>query len=180
LHNRENAAAAAAAARAAGASQAAIAAGIPTFRGVPHRLEVVGERGGVRYVNDSKATNVAAALRALAAYPDDRVHLILGGRGKGEDLRPLAQAIGPNVAGVYLVGELASELARVLGFGVVAGDLETAVVCAAEAAHPGDVVLLSPACASYDQYRDFEQRGEDFRRIVENLDGCAGGSRATS
>ena len=96
-HNRENAAAATAAARAAGIADEHIAAALLTFPGVPHRLELVGERDGVRYVNDSKATNVAAALRALAAYADEPVHLILGGSPKGEDFAPLAAAIGPNV-----------------------------------------------------------------------------------
>ena len=103
-HNRENAAAATAAARAAGIADDAIAEALRTFPGVPHRLELVGERDGVRYVNDSKATNVAAALRALAAYADEPVHLILGGSPKGEDFAPLAAAIGPNVRSVHLIG----------------------------------------------------------------------------
>ena len=170
-HNRENAAAATAAARALGVSDERIAEALVAFPGVPHRLEPVGERGGVRYVNDSKATNVAAARRALAAYADDPVHLILGGSRKGEDYAPLVAAIGQNVRGVYLIGETADELAAALGdrTAVRAGDLATAVRLASEAAVPGDVVLLSPACASYDQYDDFEQRGEDFRRLVANL-----------
>jgi UDP-N-acetylmuramoylalanine--D-glutamate ligase len=163
-HNRENAAAATAAAHAAGIEDDAIARGLLEFPGVPHRLELVAEARGVRYVNDSKATNVAAAKRALAAYADEPVHLILGGSLKGEDFRPLADAIGPNVRSVHLIGEAAVQLGA-----VVAGHddetLERAVAHAAAEAQPGEVVLLSPACASYDQFEDFEQRGEEFRRL---------------
>ena len=164
-HNRENAAAATAAARAAGIGDEAIADGLRTFPGVPHRLELVAERGGVRYVNDSKATNVAAALRALAAYSDEPVHLILGGSPKGEDFSPLAAAIGPNVRSVHLIGAEAPRLAEVID-----GDrdetLGAAVAHAARLARSGDVVLLSPACASYDQFANFEERGETFRELV--------------
>ncbi len=166
-HNRENAAAATVAARALGTPDEQIAEALRTFPGVPHRLEPVGEVDGVRYVNDSKATNVAAALRALAAYADEPVHLILGGSRKGEDFAPLAAALGPNVRSVHLIGETASELAAVIPQGQGDGDLARAL--AAIEARPGEVVLLSPACASYDQYRDFEERGEDFRRLVQNL-----------
>ena len=163
-HNRENAAAATAAARAAGVGDEAIAEGLRTFPGVPHRLEPVAEVGGVRFVNDSKATNVAAARRALAAYEDEPVHLILGGSLKGEDFAPLAAAVGSNVRSIHLIGEAAGELAAVLD-GHDDGTLERAVAHAAAGARPGDVVLLSPACASYDQYENFEQRGEEFRRL---------------
>jgi len=169
LHNRENAAAATAAARAAGATDEQIAEGLRDFTGVAHRLELVGERRGVTYVNDSKATNVAATLRALAAYEDEPVRLILGGSRKGEDFAALAAALGPNVHTVYVIGETADELARAIPDTIRAGDLETAVERAATAAQPGEVVLLSPGCASYDQFRDFEERGEEFRRLVENL-----------
>ena len=169
MHNRENAAAAVAAARAAGAGDEAIARGLRDFTGVPHRLELVAERHGVSYVNDSKATNVAATLRALAAYEDTPVRLILGGSRKGEDFAPLAAALGPNVRAVYVIGETADELARAIPDTIRAGDLATAVERAATAAQPGEVVLLSPACASYDQFRDFEERGEEFKRLVANL-----------
>ena len=169
LHNRENAAAATAAARAAGATDEQIAEGLRDFTGVAHRLELVGERRGVTYVNDSKATNVTATLRALAAYEDEPVRLILGGSRKGEDFAALAAALGPNVHTVYAIGETADELARAIPDTIRAGDLETAVERAATAAQPGEVVLLSPGCASYDQFRDFEERGEEFRRLVENL-----------
>jgi UDP-N-acetylmuramoylalanine--D-glutamate ligase len=168
-HNRENAAAATAAARALGIPDEQIAHALETFPGVPHRLEPVGEVSGVRHVNDSKATNVAAALRALAAYADEPVHLILGGSHKGEDFTPLAAAIGPNVQSVHLIGETAGELAAAIPEAHDDGDLATAL--AHVEARPGDVVLLSPACASYDQFRDFEQRGEEFRRLVQNLSG---------
>jgi UDP-N-acetylmuramoylalanine--D-glutamate ligase len=170
-HNRENASAAAAAARAAGGEEAAIAEGLRTFPGVPHRLEPLDGAGGVRFVNDSKATNVAAAQRGLAAYADERVHLILGGSLKGEDFRPLAEAIGPNVASVHLIGEAAAALAGGL-VGVPThddGTLGKAVAHAFGEAQPGDVVLLSPACASYDQFENFEQRGETFRELVRGL-----------
>ncbi len=163
-HNRENASAATAAARAAGIGDDAIAEALRTFPGVPHRLEPIGEVDGVRYVNDSKATNVAAALRALAAYPDALV--ILGGSLKGEPFEPLAA----HVRRAFLVGDASDRLAEVLGGRAVrAGTLARAVELASAEARVGDVVLLSPACASYDQYANFEERGEDFRRLVANL-----------
>ncbi len=166
-HNRENAAAATAAARAAGIDDEQIAHALRTFPGVPHRLELVRELNGVRYVNDSKATNVAAALRALAAYEDEPVHLVLGGSRKGEDFAPLAAALESNVKSVHVIGETADELAAAIPQAERDGDLATAL--ASIDAEPGDVVLLSPACASYDQFRDFEARGEEFRRLVQNL-----------
>ena len=169
-HNRENAAAAAVAARAAGATDAEIGRALREFPGVPHRLEPVRERDGVLFVNDSKATNVAAALRAIASY-DGPLLLLLGGRAKGESFEPLASAGRDRVKRVFLVGEAAPELADALGDlpHEIDGDLETAVRAAAAAAVPGDVVLLSPACASYDQFRDFEERGDAFRRLVQSL-----------
>jgi UDP-N-acetylmuramoylalanine--D-glutamate ligase len=170
-HNRENAAAATAAARATGVEDAAIAEALTTFPGVPHRLEPVGEVRGIRFVNDSKATNVAAARRALAAYEDEQVHLILGGSLKGEDFGPLAAAIGPNVADVHLIGEAARPLEEALGTRRGHDDktLERAVAHAVRQARPGQVVLLSPACASYDQFENFEQRGDVFRGLVAQL-----------
>jgi UDP-N-acetylmuramoylalanine--D-glutamate ligase len=173
-HNRENAAAATAAARAAGVSDAVIARALETFPGVAHRLEPVGERSGVRYVNDSKATNVAAALRALSAY-DAPLILIAGGRPKGEGFQPLAEAARRRVKRALLIGEAAGEIGGAFETaGVIcegSGDLDAAVRAASAAAQPGDIVLLSPACASYDQYRDFEERGDHFRRLVEDLPG---------
>jgi UDP-N-acetylmuramoylalanine--D-glutamate ligase len=170
-HNRENAAAATAAARAAGIADDAIAEALRTFPGVAHRLELVGEVGGVRFVNDSKATNVAAARKGLEAYSSEPVHLILGGSLKGEDFGPLAAAIGENVRSVHLIGQAGDQLAAALEAHSYSRDetLERAVGHAAELAAAGDVVLLSPACASYDQFENFEQRGEEFRRLVEEL-----------
>ncbi len=169
-HNRENAAAATAAARAAGVGDDAIAEALRTFPGVPHRLEPVAEVAGVRYVNDSKATNVAAALRGLAAYAAEPMQLILGGSLKGESFAPLAAAVGPNVTAIHLVGEAAPELAAVLGASAHDdGTLAQAVAHAAELGRPGSVVLLSPACASYDQYENFERRGEQFKSLVAAL-----------
>ena len=167
LHNRENAVAATVAARAAGVAEERIAEALRTFPGVPHRLELVRELNGVSYVNDSKATNVAAALRALAAYAEEPVHLIVGGSRKGEDFAPLAAALGPNVRSVHVIGETADELVAAIPQAQRDGDLASAL--GAVKAEPGDVVLLSPACASYDQFRDFEERGEEFRRLVQNL-----------
>jgi UDP-N-acetylmuramoylalanine--D-glutamate ligase len=171
-HNRENAAAATAAARAAGVADDAIAQALRTFPGVPHRLELVRELRGVRWVNDSKATNTAAAARGVAAY-DAPLRLILGGSLKGEDFVPFARELPENVRSIYLVGTAGDELAAALGAAgrpyLRAGDLPTAVARAAADAEPGDVVLLSPACASFDQFANFEERGDTFRRLVEEL-----------
>jgi UDP-N-acetylmuramoylalanine--D-glutamate ligase len=165
VHNRENAAAATAAARAAGIADEHIAAALRSFRGVPHRLELVGERDGVRFVNDSKATNVAAAVRALEAYSDESVHLILGGSSKGEDFAPLAAAIGVNVRPVHFIGTEAERMIELID-GHIDGTLERAVEHAMRLARPGEVVLFSPACASYDQFENFEARGDAFRALV--------------
>jgi UDP-N-acetylmuramoylalanine--D-glutamate ligase len=174
LHNRENAAAATTAARAAGIGDDAIAAGLRTFPGVEHRMEELPETGGVRFVNDSKATNAAAAVRALAAFPGLRKHVILGGLGKDEPYARLAGAFAPGDR-AYLIGAAAGELAAALAAADVrferSGDLATAVSAAARAARPGEMVLLSPACASFDQFTSFEHRGEEFRRLVQKLHG---------
>jgi UDP-N-acetylmuramoylalanine--D-glutamate ligase len=171
-HNRENAAAATAASRAAGIDDDAIAEALRTFEGVPHRIELVRDLRGVRYVNDSKATNVAAAVRALASFPDARLHVILGGRGKHESYTSLAAAFKPGDV-AYVVGEAADEIARSLAAVSVtfarAQTVENALAAASAAAAPGDVVLLSPACASFDQFVDFEARGDIFRSLVEEL-----------
>jgi len=171
-HNRENAAAATAAARAAGIPAGAIADALRTFPGVPHRLELVRELRGVRWVNDSKATNTAAARRGIAAY-DAPLRLILGGSLKGEDFAPFARELPENVRSIYLIGAASDELAAALDAAgrsyARAGDLATAVAAAAAAAQRGDVVLLSPATASFDQFANFEERGDTFRRLVEEL-----------
>jgi UDP-N-acetylmuramoylalanine--D-glutamate ligase len=171
-HNRANAAAATAAARAAGIGDEAIAVALRTFPGVAHRLELVRELDGVRYVNDSKATNTAAARRGVAAY-DAPLRLILGGSLKGEDFGPFARELPANVRSVYLVGEASDQLAAALD---AAGrtysrdvDLPHALAHARADAEPGDVVLLSPAAASYDQFDNFEARGDAFRRLVREL-----------
>jgi UDP-N-acetylmuramoylalanine--D-glutamate ligase len=172
-HNRENAAAATAAARAAGVGDAAIAEGLRTFPGVEHRLELVAEIDGVRFVNDSKATNTAAARRGIEAFSGQPTRLILGGSLKGESFDELADSLPASVRSIDLIGEASDALAASLGrAGRVyrrSGDLATAVGAAAGEADPGDVVLLSPACASYDQFHDYEERGETFRRLVGDL-----------
>ena len=172
-HNRENAAAATAAARAAGIDDAAIAAALRSFPGVEHRIEQVAELDGVSYVNDSKATNVAAARRALAAFPGVHKHVILGGLGKNEPYGPLADSFAEGDR-AYLIGTAADEIGAALAVQGVpyvrSGDLASALAAARVAARPGDVVLLSPACASFDQFTSFEHRGEEFRRLLEELD----------
>ena len=171
-HNRANAAAATAAARAAGVDDAAIADALRRFEGVPHRLELVRELRGIRYVNDSKATNTAAALRGVESYAEP-LHLILGGSLKGEDFGPFARDLPANVRTIHLIGDATDELAAALdtadrGY-ARDRDLEHAIAHAASVAEEGDVVLLSPACASFDQYESFEQRGDRFRALVEAL-----------
>jgi UDP-N-acetylmuramoylalanine--D-glutamate ligase len=170
-HNRENVMAAAAIAAVAGGLAAEdLARGLESFAGVPHRLEVVGELDGVIYVNDSKATNADAACAALDAYPTG-VHLIAGGTGKGASFAPLAAAArAADVRCVYLIGATADEIGAAMEDAGVptrqCGRLETAVTRAAEAARPGDVVLLAPGCASFDQFTSFEARGDRFRALV--------------
>ena len=174
-HNVENAMAAAAAALAMGLSRDDVAEGLRGFEGVPHRLERVGEVGGVNYVNDSKATNVTAAVAGISAF-EGGVHAILGGSLKGETFERLAGPISERCLACYLIGEaagrLANDLAPASRAGVEiqeAGTLERAVETAAARAQPGEVVLLSPACASFDAFEDFEQRGERFRELVRGL-----------
>jgi UDP-N-acetylmuramoylalanine--D-glutamate ligase len=171
-HNRANAMATAAVCLARGIERDAVAEALRTFTGVAHRLETIAVRNGVAYVNDSKATNVASAIVALESY-DSGVHLIAGGRGKNQDFSALAEPVAERCAAVYLIGEASAELGAVLDpTGVVVHRscvLEHAVAAAASAARPGDTVLLSPASASYDQYPDFEARGEHFRALVREL-----------
>jgi UDP-N-acetylmuramoylalanine--D-glutamate ligase len=159
-HNRVNAAAAAAIALARGIPRDAVRAGLRTFRGVEHRLEEVATIDGVLYVNDSKATNVASTLVALDSF-EAPVHLILGGRAKGQTFA----ALRGRAHAAYLIGEAAEQLEGEVG-GERCGDLATAVARARAAARRGDVVLLSPACASYDQFTDFEARGRAFKALV--------------
>jgi UDP-N-acetylmuramoylalanine--D-glutamate ligase len=174
-HNVSNAMAAATAALAMGLDRDAVREGLRSFAGVPHRLEPVAEIGGVRFVNDSKATNVASALVGISAF-EGGVHAILGGSEKGEPFAPLAGPVGERCAACYLIGATADRLAAVLSPVLAGGvklhrcaDLEDAVRRAAAAARPGEVVLLSPACASFDAFESFEARGERFREIAEEL-----------
>jgi UDP-N-acetylmuramoylalanine--D-glutamate ligase len=168
-HNRENAMAAAAVCIARGLSATAVRAGLASFGGVAHRLEEIATAGGVLFVNDSKATNVASAVVGIESFSGG-VHAILGGRGKGGDYAPLAGAVAARARAAYLIGEAAPQIRAALADTAVplhdCGDLATAVTAARAAARPGDVVLLSPACASYDQYRSFEVRGDHFRALV--------------
>jgi UDP-N-acetylmuramoylalanine--D-glutamate ligase len=172
-HNVQNGMAAAATCLARGISPGAVARGLRTFGGVAHRLERIAEIDGVWWINDSKATNVASTIVALRSF-GGRIRLIAGGRGKQQDFSPLVPLVRERCAAVYLIGEASGELAAVLGgTGVAlseAGDLGHAVARAREDSRPGETVLLSPACASYDQFRDFEARGEHFRALVEGLE----------
>jgi UDP-N-acetylmuramoylalanine--D-glutamate ligase len=174
-HNIENAMAAAAAALASGLPRDAVAEGLRSFPGVRHRLELVRERDGVLWVNDSKATNVASALAGLQSF-DGGVRLIAGGRPKEESFEPLAPVVADRCVACYLIGEAAermtAELALASEAGVEISDvgtLERAVEAAAAEAKAGEVVLLSPACASFDAFKNFEERGDRFRELVEAL-----------
>lgn len=169
-HNAENALAAIAVAQALGVPEAAIDRGLASFPGLPHRTERIAVKHGVAFVNDSKATNPDSAAPALAAF--GRIHWILGGQAKADDLDACAPHLA-HVVRAYTVGEAGPRLAAILAAKGVAveesGDLATAVAHAAAIAVPGDTVLLSPACASFDQFRDFEDRGDRFRELVEAL-----------
>jgi UDP-N-acetylmuramoylalanine--D-glutamate ligase len=172
-HNHQNAAAAAAVALHIGIPRTAIAEALATYPGLAHRQERIATLDGVLFVNDSKATNADAAARALGCY--DKIQWIAGGQAKDggiESLRPYF----PRVAHAWLIGEAANDFARTLGDvpHTLAGDLASAVRGAFAAAKPGTVVLLSPACASWDQFRSFEHRGETFRGLVAGLSGNEG------
>jgi UDP-N-acetylmuramoylalanine--D-glutamate ligase len=170
-HNIENALAATALAQWAGASDAAITRAFDTFRGVEHRLEAVRERRGVKFVNDSKATNVDSTLVALEALPQG-LHVILGGEHKGSPYAPLIPLLRKKARKIYLIGEAAplieKELGKVVPFSR-SGDMARAVSEAAQNAAPGETVLLSPACASFDQFNNFEHRGAVFKELVGRL-----------
>jgi UDP-N-acetylmuramoylalanine--D-glutamate ligase len=165
-HDLANGLAAAAAAEAAGASRESVAAALRRFPGLAHRVALVGEASGVRWYDDSKATNPHAALAAVSGF--ESVVLVAGGRNKGMDLSPLTAA-APHVRAVVAIGEAGPDVAAAfegLRPVVRAGSMAEAVEAAAGLAQPGDVVLLSPACASFDQYRSYAHRGEDFARTV--------------
>jgi UDP-N-acetylmuramoylalanine--D-glutamate ligase len=175
----DNALAAAAAADLAGASESAIHGVLSRFEGLPHRVRDVAVRAGVRYVDDSKATNPAAAVASLLAQTA-RIVWLAGGRNKGLDFAPLADAAKrARVRLAIVFGESAAELAEVLGSVVRVERLETlaeAVSYAAASARPGDVVLLAPACASFDQFKSFEDRGEQFAALARAIPDAAGGA----
>ncbi|MDJ0920121.1 MAG: UDP-N-acetylmuramoyl-L-alanine--D-glutamate ligase [Henriciella sp.] len=172
-HNYQNAAAAYATCQALGVAPGRIMAGLRSFGGLPHRMERVGEIDGVRFINDSKATNAQAAEQALKTWP--KVHWIAGGMPKAEGIEPLAPLFD-RIAGAYLIGESQDAFAKTLGPDLPVtkcGTLEAATQAAFDAAkasgEPNPIVLLSPACASFDQYKDFEARGDAFRAIVKRL-----------
>jgi UDP-N-acetylmuramoylalanine--D-glutamate ligase len=146
--------------------------GLRSFAGVPHRLEEVATRDGVLYVNDSKATNIASTQVALDAFMDGgSIHLILGGQGKGQDFTALRDGVQRSCRAVYLIGQDAGLIAHALADLDPpihqCGELERAVSGAQANARAGEVIMLSPACASFDQFADFEARGERFRALVE-------------
>jgi UDP-N-acetylmuramoylalanine--D-glutamate ligase len=173
-HNVHNAMAAAAVCLARGIDPDAVRDGLRTFAGVPHRLEEVARREDVLYVNDSKATNVASTLVALDSFAPGVVHLILGGQAKGQDFTPLREPVQRSCQAVYLIGEDATLIASALAGMPVplleCGELEQALAVAVSTARPGDVILLSPACASFDRFADFEARGERFRELVLGME----------
>ncbi|WP_394730951.1 UDP-N-acetylmuramoyl-L-alanine--D-glutamate ligase [Altererythrobacter sp. GH1-8] len=176
-HNAQNAAGAIGACRSLGLESSKIDAGLRTFTGLPHRMELVAEYEGVLFINDSKATNPDSAAPALAAYPPEngrpRIHWIVGGLPKEDGLGPCEDHLA-NIAAAYTIGEAGPRFAELLEPHVPVHRAELlceAVTAAAANAQPGDVVLLSPACASFDQFRDFEKRGEHFRQVVSVVTG---------
>ncbi len=171
-HNVENVLAAVTTTRIAGANPAAIAKGVRSFAGVEHRLEFVAEVGGVRYFNDSKATNVDATLKALDAFPG-RILIILGGKDKGSDYTVLRKPLREKAILALLIGAAADKIEKQIEGSVAiegAGTIERAVEIASHAARPGDVMLLAPACASFDQFQNFEHRGRVFKDLVHQLE----------
>jgi UDP-N-acetylmuramoylalanine--D-glutamate ligase len=175
-HNVANALAAALSASRLGVAHDAIATALRGFAGLPHRHQLVAEARGVRFVDDSKGTNVGATAAGLAGYLPGTIHLILGGLGKGQDFSELRPALASRVARVYLIGEAEPAIAAALA-GAVAiercGTLARALARAVVLAHVGDTVLLSPACASFDQFRDYGHRGDEFARLAREVVGAA-------
>jgi UDP-N-acetylmuramoylalanine--D-glutamate ligase len=170
-HNLENVLAATIATKLAGAALPAIAAGVRSFAGVEHRLEFVADINGVRYYNDSKATNVDATLKALDAFPG-RILIILGGKDKGSDYSVLQQPLREKAILALLIGAAAEKIeGQVAGSVAIerAGTMDRAVGIAARTARPGDIVLLAPACASFDQFENYEQRGRIFKDLIRRL-----------
>ncbi|HJX27856.1 MAG TPA: UDP-N-acetylmuramoyl-L-alanine--D-glutamate ligase, partial [Thermoanaerobaculia bacterium] len=181
VQNLENAMAAALLARAIGAEPQEICRGLQGFEGLPHRMQRVGERGGVVFYDDSKGTNPGAVLKSLEGFVDGSVHLILGGRNKDADLSVLTPLVAQKARRAYLIGESADEFAAALGGQVPqerSGTLDRAVRSAAGQARPGESVVLSPACASFDQFRNFVHRGEVFQSLVREILGGPDGEEA--
>jgi len=171
-HNVENVLAAAAATLLAGADAAAVAKGVRSFSGVEHRLEFVAEIGGVRYYNDSKATNVDATLKALDAFPG-RILVVLGGKDKGSDYAALQKLLREKAILALLIGAASEKIEKQIAGSVAierAGTIDRAMDIASHAARPGDVVLLAPACASFDQFENYEHRGRVFKDLVHQLE----------
>ena len=172
-HNVENVLAAVCAARLAGVEPAAIRKAGESFKAVEHRLEFVAEINGVDYYNDSKATNVDAAAKAIASFPGG-IHLILGGKDKNSDYRQLRSLLEERVKAVYTIGAAAEKIETHI-YGAVpvvsAGTLDQAIARAAEAAQPGEIVLLAPACSSFDQFENYEHRGQVFKDLVHARQG---------
>ena len=181
VQNLENAMAAALLARAVGAGPDAIRSALRNFRGLPHRMQQVGERGGVVFYDDSKGTNPGATLKAIEGFADGTVHLILGGRNKDADLVVLTPMVRRKARRAYLIGESAGDFASALDGAVpyeMAGTLDRAVRSAAGQARPGESVVLSPACASFDQFRNFVHRGQVFQELVRDVVGGPHGEEA--
>jgi UDP-N-acetylmuramoylalanine--D-glutamate ligase len=178
LHNAENALAALALCRSLGLPEAPLAQALRDFRGLPHRLQPVGTLGGVTFYDDSKGTNVGATVAALSGLGRPCV-LIAGGEGKGQDFAPLEQPVGRHARAVVLIGRDRESIRAALAPSAVplqlADSLEAAVRAAYSQAQPGDAVLLSPACASFDMFRDYRHRGAEFARIVRALGAQPGG-----
>lgn len=171
-HNIENAQAAVALARALQIEETAIAQGLNAYPGIPHRLELLGSIGGVSFVNDSKATNVESALVAIQAFAGG-IHLIAGGVGKKSSYAPLVKAALGKVKAVYVIGEDAALITEAFAPHmpvIQAGTLQMAFTLAAQASTSGDVILLAPACASYDQFHDYAHRGNTFRQLFEETE----------
>jgi UDP-N-acetylmuramoylalanine--D-glutamate ligase len=175
LHNAANALAALALCRALALPLEPLFTALREFKGLPHRAELIGEADGVRWYDDSKGTNVGSTVAALAglAQGNAKVILIAGGDGKGQDFSPLRSAVERSARGLVLIGRDAPRIeAAVAGAGVpirLAASMDQAVALAAQAARPGDAVLLSPACASFDMFRDYRHRGDVFRLAVERV-----------
>jgi UDP-N-acetylmuramoylalanine--D-glutamate ligase len=171
-HNVENVLAAVTAARLAGVEANKIGEAVRSFKGVEHRLEFVAEIGGIRYYNDSKATNVDATLKALDAFPG-RILIILGGKDKGSDYAVLRKSLREKAILALLIGAASDKIESQIAGSVAierAGTLDRAVQIASRSARTGDIVLLAPACASFDQFQNYEQRGQVFTDLVRAID----------